>query len=236
MYVKKRKRLFTNDINLDSLMDILTCSFGVMLFVVIFAVLEARGVNIKMLTPLAQDPPKGSERILFVVNNGRIRFFDVQRSVDKLIGKSRVTFESVPNLVKQANEKKITDQYFSYSLEYNEWMEGNSFFGTTTRRSVSLIVKEKEAAYGDTLEQLQQGSSEFKDIIKRFDKSKSWIAFSLSEDSLDVFREARSIAIQNGFRTGWDPGFIHFPYKEVILGGGPTRGQNAPRSPFTRIN
>lgn len=218
MYRKSKNHRLSENINLDSLMDILTCAFGVMLFLVIFAVIEARGVNIKMVTPMAQEPPQDSERLIFLCDNGRIRYLGFDQSVIELIeilGKKQITFDNVPMLIKEANEKNITDGYFSYSLNHFEW---STIF--ERRRIISVIIKERADISGETVDQLKKGPSQYATLLQQFDKNKAWIAFMVDDKSMEVFREARSIAIKDGFSVGWDPGSITFPYEEVILGGG----------------
>ena len=63
MYSRNTRKRKSTILDLDSLMDVLTCSVGVMLFIVIFAVLEVRGSSILIFTPLERDPPEGSTRI-----------------------------------------------------------------------------------------------------------------------------------------------------------------------------
>lgn len=225
MYRKPKRHKLLEDINLDSLMDILTCAFGIMLFLVIFAVIEARGVNINMVTPIAKDPPQNSERLIFLCDKGRIRYLGFAQSITKMLGKKHITFENVPTVVKEANGKNITDGYFSYSLNYDEW---STFFKKL--RSISVIIKERADINGETVEELKKKSSKYSKLLEKFDKSKEWIAFLVDDKSLEVFREARSIATKEGFSVGWDPGTVTFPYEEIIIGGGnPARSKSTPR-------
>lgn len=226
MYRKTRRNIFIDGINLDSLMDILTCLVGIMLLVVIFAVIEARGVNVRMHMPMVKDPPENSERIICICNKGRVRLFDIDSAIEKL-AKSNLTlcFENVPKLVDNANNRNIGDEYFKYRLGYKEWTEG-----TRNHRSISIVINERDDAKGDTAKELQEPSSKLVKLLKQFDARKHWIAFMVDKDSLEVFKKIREICIENGFTTGWDPGSITFPYTETI------RGRNRVRSRFTPRN
>ena len=65
MYRPRKAKAARDDSSLDSLMDVLSCAVGVMLFIVIFAVIEARGTSVLIYAPpLLREPPVQSERIL----------------------------------------------------------------------------------------------------------------------------------------------------------------------------
>lgn len=216
--------------NLDSLMDILTCVVGVMLFVVIFAVMEARGVNIKMFTPLAQEPSNESTRNVFLCSNGRIRHFDIESALKKLfLIKEKLTFDTVPKFVNIANQKKVSDNFFTYELDYKEWTE-ESFLNERRRRAILAIVREIPGTKGEGAEEIQRDYSNFRETLSQLDSKRAWIAFLVDKESLDIFRQSREIALSLGFTVGWDPGELRFPYKEVILGGGSRKkSKYAPR-------
>ena len=78
MYRPRRSRTTVDNLNLDSLMDVLSCSVGVMLFIVVFAVIEARGTNVlEYSPPLLREPPGNSQRILALCKDERVRILDV---------------------------------------------------------------------------------------------------------------------------------------------------------------
>ena len=236
MYRETKKRGTLDNLNLDSLMDILTCTVGLMLFIVIFAVIEAQGVRIKMFTPMVKDAPANSGRKLFICKNGRIRFFDSVNSIEKLLGNWKLSYKNVPAIVESANKKNITDGYFDYKLDYDQWTEGDWYQGQTNYRSIILIVNERGDKKGETADQLKFNTAEFREIIEKFNKNNVWIAFSVDTKSFEVFREARKICVENGFITGWDPADIIFPLRTVILGGGRRSGSGTydPTPKFTK--
>ncbi|MFQ5751837.1 MAG: hypothetical protein ACE5HI_07555 [bacterium] len=233
--INSTKRTPLEATSLDSLMDILTCSVGVMLFVVVFAVMEARGVSVKMFTPIVKDPPQNSERKIFICNKGVIRLFDIDHSVQKLFGNWKISYKNVPRIVNSANKKNITDGYFDYKLDYDEWTETDWLSNRTRHRSISLIVNERDGVTGETVDQLDEPSSGFLELIQQFDNEKVWIAFAVDSVSLELFRKAREIAVRHGFATGWDPDTIKFPHEEVVLGGGiRRRSKYAPNPELTK--
>ena len=222
---KNRKK--ANTLNLDSLMDILTCTVGLMLFIVIFAVLEAHGVRIKMYTPMVKDAPENSERKLFICKNGTIRILDVNSKIDMLFANWKLNYENVPKIVQSANRKNVNDDFFRFELAYNEWEEGNYWTGQKTYRSIDLVVLEKSVS-GETVEQISSISSKYEKTIQKFDNTKIWVAFSVDENSLEVFRKAREICIENDIATGWDPVSFNFPLRVNLIGGNQDANSDAP--------
>ena len=224
MYRKARKEPSGNVLDAESLMDILTCVVGVMIFIVLIAVLDAQGVGFNMFTPIAENPSAESERKVFLCKSGRIRLLDVDGSIHRMLGDARITYNSVPAVVEAANQKNISDGYFSYQLDYDSWEEGSYRF----RRSISVVVNEREGISGETVDDLEKPSSRYTKLLDELDPDSAWFAFAVDKESLDVFRKARDIAIQKGFAIGWDPSTIEFPLREVIFGGGNRYNPNHP--------
>jgi len=210
-----RKRKIDFELNFDSLMDILTCVIGIMLFIVVFTVIQVRGVNIKMFTPLLREPPKGSTRKLFICSKGEIKFLDLDKPVSKLLkGIENVTFDSVPSFVERANRRNVHDFYYQYKLDYETY----GFWPFSQRREIFIIITPFENVRGETLDDIKKDSSQFKRLINSLDPKKNWIAFLVDEESIRLFKEARKLALKRGFKVGWDPLIIHFPHKECIAG------------------
>jgi hypothetical protein len=217
MYRKNKKKISGN-LNLDSLMDILTCTVGLMLFIVTFAMLEAQGVRFKMTTPIVQDAPDYSNRKFFICSDSTIRFLDLEHAVNELFGDWKLTYRNVPSVVKSANEKQVADRYFTYRLDYNEWTRENDKGDLTRSRSISLIIDKRSDAAGETIGEIRQADSYFMMQLKKFNPEKAWVVFSVDGKSLEIFRAARQLCQEREIETGWDPGKIEFPYREVIVG------------------
>jgi hypothetical protein len=229
MYRPRRSRKNTDDMNLDSLMDVLSCSVGVMLFIVIFAVIEAKGTNVLVYSPpLSREPPDNSSRILALCVEGKVRILDAGTALQQLIGDVvQLTYEGVPGFVSRANRKNVSDGNFSYRLVYRD----ESYGEFRRKRVISLRVDEKPGVHGDSSDDLVSAVSVFERALAGFDREEHWLAFGVDADSVEVFREARAIAMEKGFATGWDPIEIEFPYEEVVLGGGSRKQvEGKPRS------
>ena len=229
MYRPRRSRQPEFDMNLDSLMDVLTCSVGVMLFVVIIAVIEAKGSSILFFSPpLLREPPDNSRRVLALCQKGRVRILDVGMALEQLMGSTKqLKFTDVPGFVAEANRKNVSDGNFNYRLVFRDEPHGED----NRRRVVSLRVEARPGVDGESPEELVDGRSEYEQFLETLDEEHNWLAFGVDKDSLKVFQKARWIAFYRGFLTGWDPVSMEFPYEEVILGGGfRQREEGKPRS------
>lgn len=202
---RKGKRRKSFQTNLDPLMDILTCVVGVMLLVVIFAVMEAKGVTIKMITPLLRDPPANSERTIIICKDGELKPFDVDSAIKKFENEITVDLSDQSFLAELANEKKVNDDYFEYRFKLID-------------KQLFMICEPRKGVSGESIKDLKKGSSKFESLLKQLDENRIWFSFLIDSTSLDVFLEARKMAIEAGFSTGWDPKDVEFPYQECILG------------------
>jgi hypothetical protein len=202
--------------NLDSLMDILACSVGVMLVVVVLGLMQARSTNVTFFMPLAQKPPADADRVMVICKDGRARPMDLGPALDVLLAKY-ATFDNIPGLVRRANDRSVNDGFFNYRFELREWQEGWQL----RRRAVDIVVEERPGATGFDVEALKADPAAFVAALRGREDRDIWVAFSVDENSLEVFREARAVLAAHEIATGWDPGFIAFPYKETVLGGDP---------------
>ncbi len=121
MYRKLRSSGSQSILDLDSLMDILSCLVGVMLFLVIYTVLELGATAFQVTIPVPLDRPSESRRILVLANGGSVRVLDSFRPVaDLTTGIDAVPFEQTLEFVRQVNMSPPTDAHFRYALEYDE--------------------------------------------------------------------------------------------------------------------
>lgn len=208
MYTRRKNKSSLSDTNLDPLMDVITCTVGVMLFVVIFAVIGARGVSFKFFTPLqSADTPVGKSRNLFICKEGKIKLLDLNSAYDNLY-EMKFTYNNMPRLIRLANERILEDEYFEFSYSMGE----NSDYYNKTRWPI-MHIKEINQDGGDDKDQIILPDSKIANIIRNLDPDENWIAFALYDElSIEVFREARSLANLIDIENGWDPIKVDFPF------------------------
>jgi hypothetical protein len=186
-------------------MDILSCLVGVMLFLVIYTVLELGSTTFQAAIPVVRDTPAEAERVVVLAENDVVRVLDVARPIDELLSGFEIveTFAEVPVFV-AANRRRPFDEYFRYTLLYEERLAVD-LLGT-----LDLRVEERGGAVGDSIHQLDE-SSRYVRAIESLDPAESWLAFVVDSMSVDVFRRARELASARGFAVRWDPGTLDFP-------------------------
>ena len=222
MYRKPRQGDSAGILNLDSLMDILSCLVGVMLFLVIYTVLQLGSTAFQLAVPTPLDPPEDSKRVVILCNNGTVRVIDTSGPIGELLtGLEIVTYSDIPNFVREANRRPPIDQYFRFRLDYVE--RAIALGGRT--RAFEVEIQELPGAVGDSIHQLDDGSA-YAAILDGLDADDTWLAFAVDSTSLNVFRRARQLASERGFATTWDPFTLDFPTTFAVAadgsGGGPS--------------
>ena len=205
MHRKLKRRPSSGILDLDSLMDILSCLVGVMLFLVIYTVLELGSVAYEAEVPVGRIRPDGAEQVMVLAQDGTVRMLDVHAPLRELLS----GFE----IVRQLDEVAVfvdgiasgpADAHFSYSLVHHERL------ATTLLGTLDLLVEERPRAVGDSLHQLGPESA-YARALERLDAAEVWLSFAVDSTSVDAFRRARELAVDRGFATGWDQLSLAFP-------------------------
>jgi hypothetical protein len=205
MHRKLKRRTSSGILDLDSLMDILSCLVGVMLFLVIYTVLELGSVAYEAEVPAGRLRPIGAEQVVVLAHEGTVRMLDVHTPLRELLS----GFE----IVRQLDEVAVfvdgigrtpADANFAYSLVHHDRL------ATTLLGTLDLVVEERQIAVGDSLHQLGPGSA-YARALERLDPGLVWISFAVDSLSVDAFRRARELAVDRGFATGWDQLRLDFP-------------------------
>jgi len=216
MYRKPRARHSAGILDLDSLMDILSCLVGVMLFLVMYTVLELGSATYTAEVPVALGLPPGSERVVVYAHGGTVRILDARAPLDALLsGFEIVRYDEAARFVRQANERAPTDQHFQYSLTYQDRV---SAFGDPLG-TLDLLIEERSGMVGDSVHELDE-QSRYATLLDAFDPDDVWLVFAVDGESLDVFRRAREMAMTRGFSTGFDAVEAGLPLTHTLSAGG----------------
>jgi len=87
MYRKPRDSGSQSILNLDSLMDILSCLVGVMLFLVIYTVLELGSAAYQAEVVVSPNREPNSRRVVVLAERGTVRLLDVRPALAALYSK-----------------------------------------------------------------------------------------------------------------------------------------------------
>ena len=216
MYRKPRRPQRTGILNLDSLMDILSCLVGVMLFMVIYTVLELGSTAFELEMPPDLSAPAGAREVTVLATGGTVRVLDTDGPLrDLLRAVQTATLAESSDAIAEANRAAPTDRYFRYSLEARER------FGAlgTQAVAIDLRVDELPGAGGDSVQSLGAGST-FAAVLGRLDAGETVLEFAVDSMCLDVFRQARALAGERGFATRWNPWSARFPLTYSVSANG----------------
>jgi hypothetical protein len=205
MYRKLRSRDTGSPLDLDSLMDILSCLVGVMLFLVIYTVLELGSAAYQAEVVVSRERVPGSERVVVVANQGTVRVLDVRPALGELLGGFEIvqSFGEVRVFVESVDDVP-TDASFTYGLSYRARST------TDLLGLLDLEVRERPGVVGDSIHQLGPDSG-YAEALRRLDPEQVWLAFAVDRESGDIFRRAREMAIASDFATGFDQLSLAFP-------------------------
>ena len=216
MYRKLRSRDTGSPLDLDSLMDILSCLVGVMLFLVIYTVLELGSAAYQAEVVVSRERVPGSERVLVVANQGTVRVLDVRGPLAELLSGFEIvqSFAEVPVFV-EAVDDMPTDASFTYGLTFRARST------TDLLGLLDLEVRERPGVVGDSIHQLGP-DSQYAEALRRLDPEQVWLAFAVDGESGDIFRRAREMAIASGFATGFDQLSLPLPLSLTLSEDGLT--------------
>jgi hypothetical protein len=189
MYRKPNRRPESAALDLDSLMDILSCLVGVMLFLVIYTVLELGSAAYQAEVVVSRERVPGSERVVVVANDRTVRVLDVRGPLGELLSGFEIVqaYGEVPVFV-AAVERTPADAHFTYGLSYQARST------TELLGLIDLVIGERPEMVGDSLHQLGP-DSRYAEALRRLDPERVWLAFAVDGQSGDVFRVAREMAI-----------------------------------------
>ncbi|MGE0469697.1 MAG: hypothetical protein AB7L09_13040 [Nitrospira sp.] len=189
--------------SLVPLADMLTNTVGILFFILVFTVLAAGGVVVPKRLPM--EHATKAEPAHFVCAGNRLLPFDNVTLIKKLLdplGQPR-SFADVEPWIQRYNTRRVEDPFFVITGEGKTVYTGDSF-----SRQVRLVLRAKvepKADSGTPVGDLRHPASVFQESINRLDPHKLFIHFIVKPDCLEPFTEARAIAIEKGFRTGWFP-------------------------------
>jgi hypothetical protein len=186
-------------------MDILSCLVGLMLFIVMYTVLQLGTAAYQAEVIVSREPTPGSQRVVVLCNDGAVRVLDVREPLRELLTGFEIV-QSVSEIGRfiEGNRRTPSDPFFTYSLQY-QFRPTTDFYAM-----LNLEIAEQPGTVGDSLHHLDAGS-EYAEALFDLDPDEAWLAFAVDSASVDVFRRAREMAIAEGFATGFDLLSFDFP-------------------------
>ncbi len=211
-----RRKLAVPGQNLDSFLDILTNTVGVLMFVSLFVTLIAVEADSIVKTPIVSKSTK--EPRFFEIRDGKVTYLNdtkVQQEIESLIG-------NLPNCNRPdySDEFDLTgsSEYVRRMSEYRSCISSRSNrlinFQTQTEyynvkmtnaSTFSMVYEPIATKEGENKDQIAAKKSEFNQVLADLNPQKDYLAFIVRPDSFSAFRVAREQAWAQGFDVGWEP-------------------------------
>jgi len=189
--------------NSDSLMDVLACTIGLIIIIMLLAVIGAEKIAFSFTIPIINKNTQGKKGLDVFCLDGKIRVLDFSPAY-KIINDLPFKIEpsSYPVIVKFANkEKQVIDAWFKYSFNCDGYGKGTKI----RSKYLYLVVEEIQEGSGEVLDDLKAGYSQFNKALQTANVDSHWIMFHVDTESIELFREVRKICLDKGYATGWQP-------------------------------
>ncbi len=235
--MRSRARRRNNQINqnLDSFLDILTNTVGVLMFISLFVTLIATGgsskTKITIQTPLSSSTDKKS--LWFEIRDNKVSHLNLRQ-----VRQEELEFSgNLPNCNKPLSSPSAPDYSFrqdNYTSCLSSVLGRQSNFRATTQNynvrvvenGLSLVFAPKSNEVGETTSQLIAPISQFKQVLSQHNADRDYLIFIVRPDSFEAFREVRKQAWDAGYEVGWEPHPQNAPIKiRTILGSELPGGQ-----------
>ncbi len=208
-----RKRNYPSQ-NLDSFLDILTNTVGVLMFIGLFVSLLAMESDRIIKTPLRAETEK--EGKFFELRNNQVFYVsnpEIDNQVNRFLSRlPNCTIPSIPDRAQSYMYQYYSNQINQYrdctarvNRELRQFYFSNRDYRVSFVGDGALEYRSNSNAVGETNQQLKQDDSNFTNVLKDLDPQTNYIAFIVRPDSFSTFRAARDHASSLGFDVGWEP-------------------------------
>jgi hypothetical protein len=204
--MKRRVRTGPGALNLDSFLDVLTNTIGVLVFVLLFVTLSAADASVLVRTPLRQETEKSA--LFLEIRGGRVLFIDTEK-VQRDMNRMRSNLPDITYYTMDYVRDQI-ENFRTSTTNYRVEMVG--VIGYT---NLSLRYRAKAGA-GDSLSALADSTSSFQRLLGTKPPEKFYLAFLVRPDGFEAYREARKLAWSKGYQVGWEPMTAD---REIFIGG-----------------
>ncbi|MGB5595517.1 MAG: hypothetical protein WBM62_15985 [Crocosphaera sp.] len=211
---RRYRQLNSPSQNLDSFLDILTNTVGVLMFISLFITVVAVESSTIVTTPLVSNTQKKPR--FFEVRNNKISYIN-DEEIDRQIAilMKKLPECSLPEL--PSNLDSYTYQYYLDRIKEYETCRVQTiqsfkgFKGETKHYKVkfydldALLYEPLTPETGESYKTIAQTDSEFNKTLEKFDPNTDYLAFIVRPDSFSAFRVARKKAWKAGYNVGWEP-------------------------------
>jgi hypothetical protein len=213
--------------NLDSFLDVMTNTVGVLMFIGLFLSLVTVESASVIRTPMAK--PTNKIARLFELRGDRLHYVDTDKVQGALEDQLKNEEPCREPQKPSGQSATIYNDYLQKLSEYQNCvaiqaaklqqvtLDTNDYqVSIVNLNNLSLRYDLKKGEeVGDQLNNLTAQDSQYQQQLANFDPRIEYLAFLVRPDSFKSFRQAREIAWKKGFDVGWEPLKADMP---IILG------------------
>ncbi|BAQ64086.1 hypothetical protein [Geminocystis sp. NIES-3709] len=213
----RKRRIRTNNHpgqNLDSFLDILTNTVGVLMFVGLFVSLLAVEAGTVIRTPLRSETKKIGK--FFEIRNNQVFLVSdpkLEQEIDTILA-------TLPNCRTPDIPKNIPSYLYNFyiqeidkyeqcnksrNIKLKNFYYDNNNYSITFTDNGSLMYESKPSSLGENTKELKDKTSNFSEILTQLNPNVNYLAFIVRPDSFEAFRVAREKAWSLGYEVGWEP-------------------------------
>jgi hypothetical protein len=214
---RRRSRAHFHEPSLVPLADMLTNTVGIMVFILIFTVLTAGGVVVVKRLPMEQRTE--ARPLHFLCTKGRILPLNLGPMTNQFLeplGKPG-SYDAVAGWIKKFNARQVEDEFFVAKGE-GEAHYSDNYFSRSVELELAVAFTPRDGQ-GETIEEMKKPNSRFRQTLQSNQPKDRFAYFIVQSDSLDLFAQARSVAIRElGFGYGWMPLKAGEPVRVALTG------------------
>ena len=180
----------------DSFLDVVSNVVGVLVLVAVAVILNARDVKIDLGAPVVHPAPRATTRIIFECSRGQIFRLDEQE-LHKL----------ADDYTQRLADKKRALTPMERQILFEREDVGNALYRIKIpdAHSSALQLELRADAVGEDSLDILAPESAFRTELGRLSPKTHWVFFITRNDSFEMFRGARKLAVERGLSVGWDP-------------------------------
>ena len=225
MRTRTRRRNAKPNQNLESFLDILTNTVGVLMFISLFVSLIAVEADSIVKTPLASETKKTAR--FFEIRENKVTYLNDQQvgeAMDTVVGNLPSCNKPDVDLGNASAEYSSGMQFYKSCVQNRanrliNFRTQTEFYNITMvdARTFTMRYDPILNKSGENAEELVLTDSKFNQVLAELDPQKDYLAFIVRPDSFSSFRTAREQAWEQGFQVGWEP---HKTEDPIVFGSG----------------
>lgn len=193
--------------NLDSFLDVMTNTVGVLIFVLLFVTLAAADATVLVRTPLRSETDK--RPVYFEASGGRVAYLEASEGNEQVDA-----FYSALPPIRWYNVRSVLSRMYAFEARTSNYTI--DFTGSALAGGMGVRWRLHPGA-GETVKGMKDSTSAYQQVLRTLDPDTAYLAFIVRPDGLEAFRAARQAATRRGLDSGWEP----FEYdRDLTFGSG----------------